>query len=1180
MRLAELRLEKYGPFEHLTLALDPAPGRINLITAPNGAGKSVLRQAFSDLLFGIPARSALNFRYGYAEMRISAKALLGTGETLEFTRRKGLGTTLLDAQGAALEPARLGMLPDSATFERLFALDTALLRKGGDDLLKSGGSVADALLAAQGLPGARQLARDLLEESKTLTYIRKDAQSPLNQAATALRQASSAAKESLLRPKDHERARTELARAADTLAKADAAQKAASARLEELTRLRAARPHLRAIDAALAWAQSNPNAPTLADDLGTRLEQAEAAYQQAATRAEAATAQAAQLRAQLAGITEQPGLLAAAAAIETLAGPAGAAAEALADSAGLAAELALAEADVARLEAEAGTATLPQAALRSAALSHLARLEALEHAATEASAALTARETELAKCQQALAAEPDTPEAEALAALLREIRAEGDPARRLHTAQAACAEAAAALAEAQAQLPVPEAGLAALEAPLHPAPHYAAIHAQLSAARTAQTQAEAALQTATTRRQQAQARRTEAERAAPAATASTLQAARAHRDAGITLTLRLADGEAVPPAELASFTGPAPLPAALREAVTQADHLADARAANAEALARLESAQTQLAQEQASESQAQTVLDQAKSATAAALAAWQSLLPPCLPASAELETLQAFLASRAAWLAARTRHSTAQAALLQLQAEQAGHATRIHALLQAATLPQAPENQPSAAAPPISGRQPPGGSAPPRNLATALQAADQHLIATALRQRSRASLQGACQQAESALAQARDKAGLASQILAQWHANWQPLAAELGRPATEPPSLTAAILARQADLATARASAQTLQSRLHGIQTRAQAFQTQLAQTLSACGPDAPTPNATDPLEAALATHARLKSALATAQATHTRAQTLRQQLQTATDAEAETQAALTRAQHRLDQLLAEAQAPTQEAARAAIALSQTRGQHETSRQAAETELATLAPNIQPHTLRAALAALADPEAAEAEAHSQLQSATAARDTALLKHAELARALEATEASTAYAQAIAQTHVAAAAAGATLADAALLRLASHLLTEAMARFEAQSQPALLARIAAIFAGLTEGAFPALGIDHTTLPPSLILHHAGPPREEKHIAALSEGTRDQLFLAFRLAALAEHPARLPFVADDILQSFDDARAEAALHALLELSHTTQVILLTHHRHIAALARSLPPGSLAEADLHQP
>ena len=76
-----------------------------------------------------------------------------------------------------------------------------------------------------------------------------------------------------------------------------------------------------------------------------------------------------------------------------------------------------------------------------------------------------------------------------------------------------------------------------------------------------------------------------------------------------------------------------------------------------------------------------------------------------------------------------------------------------------------------------------------------------------------------------------------------------------------------------------------------------------------------------------------------------------------------------------------------------------------------------------------------------------------------------------------------------------------------------------------------------------------------------------VEALSEGARDQLYLALRAAIVGAHAAQakpLPFVADDLLVHFDDRRAAAAVALLARLGRTTQVILFTHHDHIAALA----------------
>ena len=79
-----------------------------------------------------------------------------------------------------------------------------------------------------------------------------------------------------------------------------------------------------------------------------------------------------------------------------------------------------------------------------------------------------------------------------------------------------------------------------------------------------------------------------------------------------------------------------------------------------------------------------------------------------------------------------------------------------------------------------------------------------------------------------------------------------------------------------------------------------------------------------------------------------------------------------------------------------------------------------------------------------------------------------------------------------------------------------------------------------------------------------------IEGMSEGTRDQLYLALRLAALDMHLGQahvLPFVADDLFINFDDKRATAGLEALGELSRKTQVLFLTHHDHLLPLVRNV-------------
>jgi uncharacterized protein YhaN len=84
---------------------------------------------------------------------------------------------------------------------------------------------------------------------------------------------------------------------------------------------------------------------------------------------------------------------------------------------------------------------------------------------------------------------------------------------------------------------------------------------------------------------------------------------------------------------------------------------------------------------------------------------------------------------------------------------------------------------------------------------------------------------------------------------------------------------------------------------------------------------------------------------------------------------------------------------------------------------------------------------------------------------------------------------------------------------------------------------------------------------------------KIASALSKGTRFQLYLALRVAGYREyarmHPP-VPFIADDIMETFDDFRAEEAIRLLADMASVGQVIYLTHHRHICAIAKETLPG----------
>jgi uncharacterized protein YhaN len=138
--------------------------------------------------------------------------------------------------------------------------------------------------------------------------------------------------------------------------------------------------------------------------------------------------------------------------------------------------------------------------------------------------------------------------------------------------------------------------------------------------------------------------------------------------------------------------------------------------------------------------------------------------------------------------------------------------------------------------------------------------------------------------------------------------------------------------------------------------------------------------------------------------------------------------------------------------------------------------------------------------------------------------------------------------------------------ASRLLKWATDRYRDQKQGPMLRRAGEIFSGLTLGEFARLVVDNERNPPAL--HARRNNGKTVEVSGMSEGTRDQLFLALRIAALElqlASKAALPFVADDLFINFDDERAKAGFAALRNLSAKTQVLFLTHHDHLLPMIR---------------
>jgi uncharacterized protein YhaN len=152
---------------------------------------------------------------------------------------------------------------------------------------------------------------------------------------------------------------------------------------------------------------------------------------------------------------------------------------------------------------------------------------------------------------------------------------------------------------------------------------------------------------------------------------------------------------------------------------------------------------------------------------------------------------------------------------------------------------------------------------------------------------------------------------------------------------------------------------------------------------------------------------------------------------------------------------------------------------------------------------------------------------------------------------------------------------ARLRIAGRVLTLAMERFREKSQGPILRKASELFNRITCGSFEGLRTEYGPDGDPVLVGVRQQGKETVALEGMSDGTADQLFLSLRLAGLehyldANEP--MPFIVDDILIKFDNARAAAALQAIAELSARTQVIFFTHHRHLVELAAGDLPGSV--------
>ena len=157
----------------------------------------------------------------------------------------------------------------------------------------------------------------------------------------------------------------------------------------------------------------------------------------------------------------------------------------------------------------------------------------------------------------------------------------------------------------------------------------------------------------------------------------------------------------------------------------------------------------------------------------------------------------------------------------------------------------------------------------------------------------------------------------------------------------------------------------------------------------------------------------------------------------------------------------------------------------------------------------------------------------------------------------------------------TIEDKALeflkLKLGVAAADRALRIYRDHHRSSMMARASEAFALISRGAYSEL----VTQPSngSELLIAKGSNGSSKIASELSKGTRFQLYLALRVAGYHEFArarAPAPFLADDIMETFDDFRAEEAFRLLAAMATKGQIVYFTHHRHLCEIAKVVEPS----------
>jgi uncharacterized protein YhaN len=1154
MRIDQLDLVRYGKFTDRAIALPRAERDFHVIVGPNEAGKSTVRSAVLDLLYGIPARTTHAFAHAMSDMRLGAR-IEHEARSLAFHRTKGNKQTLRSPANAVLADNVLAPFlgsTDRDFFAQMFGLDHGRLIKGGHDILSASNDLGQILFQSAAGIGSLGAVREALEaEADKLWAKRKSNDRAYYIAADALDRATAALKSATVRTKDWAEAQAKVSELDGAHEETRRQHAQIRSRRNQVERVRRVTPHLNALTSATTRLAELGPVVDLPDAAARTLAEAERVMHVAQAEIDHQTGVLNEAQAALDAVRVDHRIRELATEITEL------------DDQRL--QYRAYPGDIARREAEmdaqwriaadlaaglgwdaAGAETLraaiPLASVR-VSLRRLIRAHAgLRQSRDVAARAEKLKRAELAQAQAVLAGLASAEAAPGLQAALAQSQKLGDFAAVERERELAVRKGEQALADASAALGAWRVEIGPLRAMAVPAADTVRALAQEQLADDAQARAvDTRLQALTRQLDAAQLEVTHYRQAHEPVTRDAVVSARRLRE-GAWSEIKIRPQELAQRAE------------GFERLVESSDALADRRhdtVQQAEALIAKQAQVERLAQELAS---VQAEADALAAAREARARRWSDLTAACgLPSQPPLpfDAAGPWLEARSATLAAWDRLDDARSAL---HAHQAACAAATQALAQElAALGQ------------------PGNGA---RLAVQMIQAETHLKAADEMRGQRRTLQQQMTEAEGAIARLSDDAVQAATALDQWQQAWTETLTQAGLARHADPQAADAALDTAEQIDAALVAMQRIRTeridKMHAdLDLHAQAARA-LAERVAPDLASAPAADIT------LVLRARLDAA----NEAHQEAARQKSAIEAAQRKLGESTARRNQAQAALTPLLARAACATNAELADAIDRSDRRRalsiEIASAQKAAESgadglTLAQLSAEAAGAVVDALIAELADLKAQDEALVNRLTELAATRLAA-------ATALGAICGSAAAAQAEAQRQEALA----QMADAVeryiKVHTAARLLKWSIERYRDAKQGPMLSAASALFARLTLGSFERLSVDFEREP--LKLQGRRPDGAMVDIDGMSEGTRDQLYLALRLAALEMHLGQahvLPFIADDLFINYDDRRSRAGLEALGALSRQTQVLFLTHHDHLLPMIREVFGGEVNVVEL---